>query len=141
MKMWSPEARLWLEQLETQLDALAADEGVRAREEDEARDRTEQAEDTGQPGIYVYALPHYLRYPYDPERGHTLLKVGRSQVDVYQRTAHQKGQRLSRRIPCCFACTGRRPEMHLRPSGISTPSSKTLTTTAIAPHALVGSGS
>lgn len=89
-KVWSPEARLWLEQLETQLDALAADEGVRAREEDEARDRTEQAEDEGQPGIYVYALPHYLRYPYDPERGHTLLKVGRSQVDVYQRTAHQK---------------------------------------------------
>lgn len=89
-KSWSPGARAWLEQLETQLDTLAADEVVRAREEDEARDRTEQAEDTGQPGIYVYALPHYLRYPYDPERGHTLLKVGRSQVDVYQRSAQQK---------------------------------------------------
>ena len=87
---WSADARAWLEQLETQLDALAADEVVRAREEDEARDRTEKAEDNGQPGIYVYALPHYLRYPYDPERGHTLLKVGRSQVDVYQRSAHQK---------------------------------------------------
>ncbi|NYF96894.1 GIY-YIG nuclease family protein [Janibacter cremeus] len=88
-KQWSPAARSWLEELELQLDAIGSDEVTRAREEDAARDRTEQVEDSGKPGIYVYSLPHYLRNPYDPERGHTLLKVGRSQVDVFQRTAQQ----------------------------------------------------
>lgn len=88
-RRWSPGALEWLTQLEVQLDALAQDEAVRAREEGEARDRTAQAEESGRPGIYVYALPHYLRYPFDPERGHTLLKVGRSQVNVFQRTLQQ----------------------------------------------------
>lgn len=88
-KQWSPAARTWLEDLESQLDAIGSDEVTRAREEDAARNRTEEVEDSGTPGIYVYSLPHYLRNPYDPERGHTLLKVGRSQVDVFQRTAQQ----------------------------------------------------
>lgn len=88
-KQWSEDARTWLEELEGQLEAIGSDEVALAREEDAARHRTEQAEGTGKPGIYVYSLPHYLRHPYDPERGHTLLKVGRSQVDVFQRTVQQ----------------------------------------------------
>ncbi len=88
-KQWSPAARAWLEELESQLDAIGSDEVTLAREEDAARHRTEEAEVSAKPGIYVYSLPHYLRHPYDPERGHTLLKVGRSRVDVFQRTAQQ----------------------------------------------------
>lgn len=89
-KHWSPAARTWLDDLERQLDAIGSDEATLAREEDVARHRTEEVEDSGTPGIYVYSLPHYLRHPYDPERGHTLLKVGRSEVDVFQRTAQQR---------------------------------------------------
>lgn len=37
----------------------------------------------------MYALPHYLRYPYDPKSGHTLLKVGRSDRDVIERLRSQ----------------------------------------------------
>ena len=60
-----------------------------AREEGAARTRTEEVESQDVPGIYVYSLPHYLRFPFDPDRRHTLLKVGRSQVDVYRRTSQQ----------------------------------------------------
>lgn len=88
-KQWSPDTWTWLHELESQLEAIGSDEVALAREEDAARQRTEEAEGSGNPGIYVYSLPHYLRHPYDPERGHTLLKVGRSQVDFFQRTAQQ----------------------------------------------------
>lgn len=40
-------------------------------------------------GIYVYALPHYLRFPFDPESGRTLLKIGRSDRDIMQRLRDQ----------------------------------------------------
>jgi hypothetical protein len=29
-------------------------------------------------GVYVYSLPHYLRYPYDEQTGRTLLMVGQT---------------------------------------------------------------
>lgn len=41
------------------------------------------------PGIYVYALPHYLRYPFDVGSGRTLLKVGRSERDPFAPIAGQ----------------------------------------------------
>lgn len=37
----------------------------------------------------MYALPHYLRYPLDPDTGRTLLKVGRSDSDVMKRFQEQ----------------------------------------------------
>jgi hypothetical protein len=40
-------------------------------------------------GIYVYALPHYLRHPYDEESNRTLLKVGRSDRSVMRRFREQ----------------------------------------------------
>jgi hypothetical protein len=37
----------------------------------------------------VYALPHYIRHPYDQASGRTLLKVGRSDSDVIVRFRSQ----------------------------------------------------
>lgn len=78
--------------LSERLDALetaAANLDARAQEERAALEATSTAEQAEKPGIYVYALPHYLRYPYDPETGHTLLKVGRSDRDVIKRFSGQ----------------------------------------------------
>lgn len=41
------------------------------------------------PGIYVYSLMHYLNYPYHPESGRTLMKVGKSDRDVITRFREQ----------------------------------------------------
>lgn len=86
---WMPGTEEYLRTLEERLNAIANDESTIAKEESEAKKRTAEAEDSDVPGIYVYSLPHYLRHPYDPERGHTLLKVGRSGVDVFGRISQQ----------------------------------------------------
>jgi hypothetical protein len=39
--------------------------------------------------VYVYSLPHYLRYPYDDESGRTLLKVGQANRSVIRRFREQ----------------------------------------------------
>ena len=64
-------------------------ERARTLEDRVAKELTEKAEERNEVGIYVYALPHYLRYPYDPESGRTLLKVGRSDSDVIVRFRNQ----------------------------------------------------
>lgn len=71
------------------LNLRAVDQVARVVEDQEARDKTVEAEAQAIPGIYVYALPHYLNFPYDPESGHTLLKVGRSDRSVIQRFRDQ----------------------------------------------------
>jgi hypothetical protein len=59
------------------------------KEVEEARRATKAAEAQERSGIYVYALPHYLLYPYDPASGHTLFKVGRSDRDAIRRFREQ----------------------------------------------------
>ena len=85
----SPELRDHLSDLQTRLQASADDPFARSVEEHAAKERTTEAEDSRTPGIYVYTLPHYLRYPYDPDTGRTLLKVGRSERDPYERAYAQ----------------------------------------------------
>lgn len=86
---WRPSTEEYLRTLEERLNSIANDESTIAKEESEAKKRTVEAEISDVPGIYVYSLPHYLRHPYDPDRGHTLLKVGRSSVDVFGRIGQQ----------------------------------------------------
>ncbi|CAN0618214.1 protein of unknown function [Burkholderia multivorans] len=50
---------------------------------------TQDAEAQGVPGIYVYTLPHYLKYRVDVETGKTLLKVGHSSTDAIYRANSQ----------------------------------------------------
>lgn len=65
-------------------DAARLDEETRL-----AAQQTEQAEARNVVGVYAYALPHYLRHPYDRATGRTLLKVGCSNSDVIQRFRNQ----------------------------------------------------
>ena len=58
-------------------------------EEQQASKQTQQAEARNEAGVYVYALPHYIRHPYDQASGRTLLKVGRSDSDVIVRFRSQ----------------------------------------------------
>lgn len=81
----SEDARRYLKRCQEELQARTDDEGARAVEDVQAQQHTETAEAANLPGIYVYALPHYLRYPYDPDSGRTLMKVGRSGSDTIER--------------------------------------------------------
>ena len=71
------------------LELAGTNEVARVAEDVEARGRTSDAEARAIPGIYVYALPHYIRFPYDVDSGRTLFKVGRSDRPVIQRFREQ----------------------------------------------------
>lgn len=86
---WSESVRdRLMEDLGT-LERRSTDVQALTQETQEARRHTAVAEQSETAGIYVYALPHYLRYPVDPESGRTLFKVGRSDRDVIQRLREQ----------------------------------------------------
>jgi hypothetical protein len=76
------QARHVLDERLAQLEVVAANADARVAEDKQAARATVQAEENAVPGVYVYALPHYLRYPYDEESGRTLLKVGRADSSV-----------------------------------------------------------
>jgi hypothetical protein len=86
----SPEARETLEINLRELERRSSNTVARDAEDRNALKATAEVEAVSPSGIYVYALPHYLRYPYDPESGRTLLKVGHSERDVIQRFRAQK---------------------------------------------------
>lgn len=71
------------------LERRAEDVTAKVAEVEHAKEQTDAAEALNEMGIYVYALPHYLRYPYDSASGRTLMKVGRSDSDVIQRFRNQ----------------------------------------------------
>lgn len=56
----------------------------------EQLEASREAEDQHIHGVYVYALPHYLKHPVDADSGRTLLKVGHSSRDVVARVAQQR---------------------------------------------------
>ena len=88
-KTLSGATRHYLETNLSELERRANDENARVVEVERAKEMTEQAEALNQVGIYVYALPHYLRYPFEPDSGRTLMKVGRSDSDIIQRFRNQ----------------------------------------------------
>lgn len=82
-KEWTSPTRDHLASVLSGLESIATDDALAQRERHEAHRKTVEAENLGLPGIYVYSLPHYLRFPYDPSTGRTLFKVGHSTMDVY----------------------------------------------------------
>ncbi|MFY9265125.1 MAG: GIY-YIG nuclease family protein [Solirubrobacterales bacterium] len=74
---------------EALLTSRAEDRQAQDEEVEGALASTKQAESGNTPGIYVYTLPHYLRHPFDPGSGKTLLKVGHSSVDAVYRAEAQ----------------------------------------------------
>jgi hypothetical protein len=83
------EARRYLKQMLEEMERRIASREEREQEESVAVEATKKIEGQGVIGIYVYSLMHYLRYPYDPNSGRTLLKVGRSDRDVIRRFRDQ----------------------------------------------------
>lgn len=79
------ELRADLQSLEQKLSAKADNVEAQLDEAQDAVKASEAAEAKGTPGIYVYTLPHYVRYPVDPDTGKTFLKVGHSAKDAYYR--------------------------------------------------------
>ena len=82
-------ARSYLETNLQELERRANDDTARAVEVQLAQEQTQVAEARNEVGIYVYALPHYLRYPFEPDSGRTLMKVGRSDSDIIARFRSQ----------------------------------------------------
>ena len=85
----SAAARSYLETNLQELERRANDETARVVEVQRAKEQTQVAEARNEIGIYVYALPHYLRYPFEPDSGRTLMKVGRSDSDIIVRFRNQ----------------------------------------------------
>ena len=74
----------------------ANDPAKREEEEQKLERQTSAAEKEEVPGIYVYALPHYLRYPIEASENdetddRTYLKVGMSERDAIKRFRQQRG--------------------------------------------------
>jgi hypothetical protein len=88
-KKLSPQLEAAFADQESLLTSRAEDKRAQAEEVAVAVKATEDAEASGRPGIYVYTLPHYLRYPYDPVTGKTMLKVGHSSTDAHYRAGSQ----------------------------------------------------
>lgn len=138
----SPEARSVLQANLLILEQRATDEAGREKETAAARTATIRAEAEAVSGIYVYSLPHYLRYPYDEESGRTLLKVGHSDRDVIQRFRTQTRITALPEEPvlrgCSRSATGRRRSSWSEPSTVCW-SPPTTTAAALAPVAPNGS--
>jgi hypothetical protein len=85
----SNETKSYLESGLLEIAARSNNSELQAREEKGALEQSIQLEKKSTPGIYVYSLMHYLRFPYDQLSGRTLMKVGRSDRDVIKRFREQ----------------------------------------------------
>ena len=81
--------RTALVEQEQQLNEVVNDSRATEAESEEAVQRSKEAVAENVVGVYVYTLPHYVRYPYDQKTGKTLLKVGHSSVDALYRATSQ----------------------------------------------------
>ncbi len=88
-KTLSDDLRAALVEQEMQLNEVANDSRATEVESEQAVKKSKEAEAENVPGLYVYTLPHYVRYPYDQKTGRTLLKVGHSSVDALYRANSQ----------------------------------------------------
>ena len=88
-KPLSDHLRRALEEQERALEAVVNDSQASEAESMEALEKSEVAAAENIAGIYVYTLPHYVRYPYDTKTGRTLLKVRHSAVDALYRANSQ----------------------------------------------------
>ena len=90
----SPETIARLEALEDDHSRVSNSEQAIARENERIERETEEQEEKGIPGIYVYSYPHYMKYPIIPSeeddtKSRTYLKVGVSEIDADGRVRQQ----------------------------------------------------
>lgn len=101
-------ARAYLETSLRELERRANDQTARVIEIQQAQEQTQAAEARNDVGIYVYALPHYLRHPFEPDSDRTLMKVGRSDSDVIMRFRNQT-RTTALPLVRVFSCKGMPP--------------------------------
>lgn len=114
-KPLSDDLRAALEEQERQLNEVVNDSRATEAESEQAVQKSKEAEAENVPGIYVYTLPHYVRYPYDQKTGRTLLKVGHSSVDALYRATSQARITSLPEDPCFFGFIPRTPRRTWRP--------------------------
>ena len=123
----STETRLKLQERADRCDLSAADPVKREEEEQKLERQTSAAEKEEVPGIYVYVLPHYLRYPIeisenDETDDRTYLKVGMSERDAIKRFRQQRGSTALPEPPILSSSTrppdssASRLTLHLQPT-------------------------
>ena len=72
-----------------EIDVRKSDTKLQIRTQNQVAKASTELERKSTSGVYVYSLMHYLTYPYDPESGRTLMKVGMSDRDVIRRFKEQ----------------------------------------------------
>lgn len=85
----SEATKVYLQNGLLEISARTSNSELQAQEEQGVLDQSIILEKKLTPGIYVYSLMHYLRFPYDQTTGRTLMKVGRSDRDVIKRFREQ----------------------------------------------------
>ena len=110
-KILNHEAKDYLESLWNKCHEIARNQTKVEQEQAQHEDETAKAEEQKIPGIYVYTLPHYQKYPVrlsddDRESNRTLLKIGKSNVDAKKRAADQNVTGLPE-IPILLRIYGR----------------------------------
>ena len=85
----SEDTKSYLQDGLLEITARSNNSELKAHEEQGVLDQSILLEKKLTPGIYVYSLMHYLRFPYDHQSGRTLMKVGRSDRDVIKRFREQ----------------------------------------------------
>ena len=83
-----------LQKLAVEHDQVAVNENVIVQENEELVQSESSEIPVGLPGIYIYTLPHYLKYPVvptddDDTNPRTYLKIGRSETDMAKRVKDQ----------------------------------------------------
>jgi hypothetical protein len=68
-----------------EIDGRKSDHSLQISTQNKVTKASTELERSSTPGVYVYSLMHYLTYPYDPDSGRTLMKVGMSDRDVIKR--------------------------------------------------------
>ena len=90
----SEDTKARLEKLKTEHEQLSSSIDAIAKEEKEIEEENAKRSE-GIPGIYVYSLPHYLKYPVEPTEDEdgsnprTYLKIGMSETDMKARVQRQ----------------------------------------------------
>ena len=90
----SPDTRQKLNDLADEHDRVATDEDAIIQENKEIELPTDSRIPRGLAGVYVYTLPHYIKYPVVPSEEddtnpRTYLKIGHSNDDIWSRVRQQ----------------------------------------------------
>jgi hypothetical protein len=86
---FSDSTKLYLSSCLNEIDTRKSDPVLQVRTQNQVAKASSELERKSTSGVYVYSLMHYLTYPYDPDSGRTLMKVGMSDRDVIRRFREQ----------------------------------------------------